>query len=139
MTLVEEAKPKEAKEKISFDSSHENLWDDELENVEAATVPLKSKADTGGSSLYYGVSDTEDEAGPPSSVELLRQRMAESLFSDEEEETEQNEIKGILADLHVGDTLPVRISDANSPLKFWVHVRLDKYKKQMDTLYKNME
>lgn len=102
-------------------------------------MPLKSKADTGASSFYYGVSDTEDEAKPPSSVELLRKHMAESLFSDEEEETELNEIKGILSDLHVGDTLPVRISDANSPLKFWVHVRSDKYKQQMNKLYKELE
>ncbi|XP_055313883.1 tudor domain-containing 6-like isoform X2 [Sitodiplosis mosellana] len=139
VALTAPAITKETTEKLTWESSNENLWDDELDNLEPPTAPAKNKANTDDSSFYYGVSDTEEVPVPPSSVELLRQRMADPLFSDEEEETEQNEIKGVLGDLHIGDTVPVRLSDANSPLKFWVHVRQEKYKKQIDTMYKDMQ
>lgn len=122
-----------------FESSQENLWDDELDFLQPPTAPAKSKAESNDSSLYYGVSDTEgDSSAPPSSGEM-HQTLAEHMLSDEEEEEEQNEIKGIVSELHPGDIIPVRLSDVNSPLKFWVHVRQEKYKNEIGTLYKDMQ
>lgn len=123
-----------------FESLQENLWDDELDFLQPPTAPAKSKANSNGSSLYYGVSDIEgDSSAPPSSGEMMRRTLAEHIFSDEEEEEEQNEIKAIVSELHPGDTIPVRLSEVNSPLKFWVHVRQEKYMNEIDTLYKEMQ
>lgn len=129
----------EIKQNIVWESSNDNLWDDELDNLESPTAPSKDDSNTEDSSVYYCVSDTEEEAAPPLSVELLRQRMAHPLLSDEEEETEQNKIKGAVNEMHVGDTVPVRLSDANSPLKFWVHIRQEKYREQFNKLYNDMQ
>lgn len=49
--------------------------------------------------------------------------MAENLFSDEEKE-EQDEIKGIVSELHLGDIIPIHFSDVNCPLKAKTKIKL---------------
>lgn len=106
-----------------------SLWDDELENA----VPPSN------SSSFYGVSDisnndkSDKEPSLPSSSDRVHMKMALSSSEDE-----SDSIKDLLDELHVGDVIPVRVSDINSPLKFWVHIRQDKYIQQINKLYKAM-
>ncbi|XP_031630401.1 uncharacterized protein LOC116345291 [Contarinia nasturtii] len=125
------------KEEVVWDSSTENIgkeneWDDYVEKAKPPTVNKASSDD------YCGVSDIDNSPPSETSEEVMRKKMAHCWFSDSEEE-DYTDIKNISSEIHAGDTLPVRISDVNNPLKFWVHVRLPKYKDDINNLYKEMD
>lgn len=52
---------------------------------------------------------------------------------------EGGEIKNLLGEFHVGDTIPVKLSDVNNPLKFWVHIQQEKHVKQINELHHEMQ
>lgn len=118
-------------EKVELNTSADNLWDDELENLEPPVV-VKSKANSNSS--IYGVS--EDGSIPDTRENNSHPLL--SVYSDEEE-VESQEIKSLLSEIRVGDVLPVQMSEINSPLKFWVHILQEKFGKQFDTLFNDMQ
>lgn len=128
---------KQVKEKLKLESSHENLWDDELDDLEPPKIISNGKAPSNSSSLYYGVSDIDGSSTGTSSREQIINPIHS--FSDDEEEDQLNDIKSVLGDLSVGDMIPVVLSNVNNPLKFWLNIRREEYEKQFKTLYKDMQ
>lgn len=56
-----------------------------------------------------------------------------------EDEEKVNDIPDLLSEFQAGDMLPARVSDTNNPLKFWIHIRLEKYISQINDMYKTMQ
>lgn len=108
-----------------------DLWEDELENVQPPTINRSNP------SSFYGVSDLSNgSTSSKSSCDPVQQRMLESTSEDEAMITD---IPDLLSEFHAGDILPARVSDTNNPLKFWIHIRQEKYITQINEMYKKMQ
>lgn len=112
----------------------ESYWDDDLDKM---NPNLKNE------NSVYGVSDirsndnsNHDSVKSQSSHDILRQTMAETTLSDD---TKQNTIKEMIDELHVGDYLPVRVTNLNNPQKFWIQIRLKKYIERTNVMFKRMQ
>lgn len=105
----------------------EDLWEDELENVQPPTM------DRSNLSSFYGVSDLSGSMTSQSSRELQKIELTS------EDEPTIDEIPDLLNGLYVGDILPARVSEANNPLKFWIHIRQEKYTVPINEMYKEMQ
>lgn len=119
----------------------EKYWDDDLDS-------LKPPLNDGENS--YGVSEngaddfTEDGTdnvsnhSQDSHNELNRLMKLKASLSEKEPE-EPKAMKDIIDEVHVGDILPVYVTDINGPMKFWVAILLPKFTKQRETLYEQMQ
>lgn len=113
-----------------------DVWDDEWENIQPPTKNPQSRA----SSSFYGVSDIDGSTSTKSSHALLCQQMQLPSSDDEQEQEQtQTDLKALLDELHVGETVSVRISDVNNPLKFWLHLRPEKYVSQLRQMHNEMQ
>lgn len=109
----------------------EGLWDDELENVLPPTINRSNP------SSFYGVSDlSTGSTSSKSSHDPFHQGMLESTSEDE---ANISEIPDLLNEFHAGAFLSARVSDTNNPLKFWIHIRQDKYVIQINEMCKKMQ
>lgn len=108
-----------------------DLWEDELENLQPPTLNRSNP------SSYYGVSDSPASSSSSNpSVDPVVRRMAEP---SSDEEVQISEIPELLSEFCCGDILPARVSDSNNPLKFWVHIRQEKYVQQINKMLTDMQ
>lgn len=56
-----------------------------------------------------------------------------------EDEEKVSDIPDLLSEFQPGDMPPARVSDTNNPLKFWIHIRLEKYVTQLNDMHKAMQ
>lgn len=116
---------------MSSKDDFEDLWVDELENVQPPTINRSNP------SSFYGVSDlSAGSTSSKSSIDSVHKRMLEASSDDE---VKISEIPDLLSEFQGGDILPARVSDTNNPLKFWIHVRQEKYTLQINDMYKKMQ
>lgn len=87
------------------------------------------------------MSDTEESNPKKLANGLVRQKMANPLLSDDDddEEKEQTDIEDIVKQIHINDVVPVRVADINNPMKFWLHVRLQKYTHKINKLLEELQ
>lgn len=61
------------------------------------------------------------------------------LESSSEDEAKISEIPDLLNEFQAGDFLPAYVSETNNPLKFWIHIRQEKYIMQINEMHKKMQ
>lgn len=117
--------------KKSQNDDFQSLWDDELNDIGPPTISRSN------ASSIYGVSDDPNSERSKTSHDRICEGMM--LQSSDDEEPTETGMKDLLGELHVGDMVPVLISDVNNPLKFWLHIRQAKYEQQFNQLYNDMQ
>lgn len=123
-------KAKQTEEPKPINENFDSLWKDELENVQPPNINRSNP------SSFYGVSDLSTHSSASSaSIDPIQRRMMEPSSGDE---ATIDEIPELLNDLHCGDILPARVSDTNNPLKFWIHIRQEKYVTQINDMLHQM-
>lgn len=116
-------------------SSKETVWDDEVTDLKPPSIEQNESA----SNYSYNLAVSEISSKPDNTEDQTSiKEVLELQFSDDEE-IENAGIKATLDELSSGEVIPVRISDVNNPMKFWVHVRREKNRKEIERLYKEME
>lgn len=118
---------------FKWETSAENLWDDELSDLGDLEPPRRNNDDD--SSSYYAVSNT---SGLPIQEEALPESIPKEL-SPNDEADEKAELGSLLDELHIGDSVRARLSDANNPLKFWISLRLQKHKDKTISLHEKLK
>lgn len=110
----------------------EDVWEDELENVQPPTINRSN------ASSFYGVSDLSSSSNASkASLDPIHRGMLET---SSEDEATISEIPDLLGELHVGDMLKSRVSDTNNPLKFWIQILQDhKYLQQINEMLQKMQ
>lgn len=105
---------------FKWESSIENLWADELDDLEPS------------------------QNSKPHNSKLLQNTLTQNmpkipLFDDDDETEEKLEIKNLVEELKIDDVVLAKISDVNNPFKFWIHLTQDTYELQFNTLNKEMQ
>lgn len=59
--------------------------------------------------------------------------------STDDEQPKHYPINDMFSGLNVGDTIPVRVSEVNNPLKFWIHICRKENKSQLIQLFTEMQ
>lgn len=104
-----------------------------MENLQPPTMNRSNP------SSFYCVSDPSitSTASSKSSTDPAIRQMRE--LTSEEDEVKVSEIPDLLSEFQPGDMHPARVSDTNNPLKFWVHIRLEKYMSQLNEMHKALQ
>lgn len=109
----------------------EDLWEDELENVQPPTLNRSNP------SSFYCVSDSS--TGSASTKSSIDPAVRQMRFLSTDEEEKVSEIPELLSGFQAGDILPARVSDTNNPLKFWIHIRREEFITQINEMYRTMQ
>lgn len=113
---------------MNLQSLNKHLWDDELDDLNPPMIVVESKAKSSGLS----------EIEVKSARTLLDERVTDHLRNLSDEAEVEN-IKSILGDLQTDDVIPVSVSNVNSPLKFWLHIRKENYERRYEDLFNKMQ